>query len=102
MGQDGHSDPYPWTTVVAGRPTSNGTRFDPWLKEIGALAKKVGGVEKLIAPKRRAEAEGLSGKKLVASLASDGGRIRRPIIVTPKGTTLGFAADAKERLEDLL
>ena len=71
-------------------------------KEIEALAKKVGGVEKLIAPKRRAEAEGLSGKKLVAWLASDGGRIRRPIIVTPKGTTLGFAADAKERLEELL
>ena len=71
-------------------------------KEIEALAKKVGGVEKLIAPKRRAEAEGLSGRKLVAWLAGDGGRIRRPIIVTPKGTTLGFAADAKERLEELL
>ena len=70
--------------------------------EIEALAKKVGGVENLVAPKRRAEAEGLSGKKLVAWLAADGGRIRRPIIVTPKGTTLGFAADAKERLSELL
>jgi len=70
--------------------------------EIEALAKKVGGVENLVAPKRRAEAEGLSGKKLVAWLAADGGRLRRPIIVTPKGTTVGFAADAKERLAQLL
>ncbi len=70
--------------------------------EIEALAEKVGGVENLVAPKRRAEAEGLGGKKLVAWLAADGGRIRRPIIVTPKGTTVGFAADAKERLADLL
>jgi len=70
--------------------------------EIEALAKKVGGLENLVAPKRRAEAEGLSGKKLVAWLAADGGRIRRPIIVTPKGTTVGFAADAKERLAELL
>jgi arsenate reductase-like glutaredoxin family protein len=70
--------------------------------EIEALARKVGGVENLVAPKRRAEAEGLSGKKLVAWLAADGGRIRRPIIVTPNGTTVGFAADAKERLAELL
>jgi arsenate reductase-like glutaredoxin family protein len=70
--------------------------------EIDALAKKVGGVENLVAPKRRVEAEGLSGKKLVAWLAADGGRLRRPIIVTPRGTTVGFAADAKERLAELL
>jgi arsenate reductase-like glutaredoxin family protein len=70
--------------------------------EIEALAKKVGGVENLVAPKRRAEAEGLSGKTLVAWLAADGGRLRRPIIVTPRGTTVGFAADAKGRLAELL
>src|SRR5882762_3976869 len=48
--------------------------------EIRALAKKAGGVELLVAPKRRAEADGLSGEKLIAWLAEDGARVRRPII----------------------
>jgi arsenate reductase-like glutaredoxin family protein len=70
--------------------------------ELKALAKKVGGPELLVAPKRRAEAEGLAGDKLYRWLAEDGGRVRRPIIVTKKGTTLGFAADAKAQLDELL
>jgi arsenate reductase-like glutaredoxin family protein len=70
--------------------------------EIEELAKKVGGVEQLVAPKRRKEAEGLSGKKLVAWLAADGGRIRRPIVVAGKRTTVGFTADVKSELEKAL
>jgi len=56
----------------------------------------------LVAPKRRAEAEGLSGDKLIAWLAEDGGRVRRPIIDTGGVLTLGFAADAREALDKVL
>ena len=70
--------------------------------ELRALAKKAGGVEQLVAPKRRAEAEGLSGDKLIAWLAEDGGRVRRPIIEVGGEVTLGFAADAQEKLTRLL
>jgi arsenate reductase-like glutaredoxin family protein len=70
--------------------------------ELRALAKKAGGAEQLVAPKRRKEAEGLSGEKLIAWLAEDGGRVRRPIIDVDGELTLGFAADAQEKLERLL
>ena len=70
--------------------------------ELRALAKRVGGAEQLVAPKRRAEAEGLSGEKLIAWLADDGGRVRRPIIEVGGVVTLGFAAEAQEKLEELL
>ena len=70
--------------------------------ELRALAKKAGGAEQLVAPKRRAEAEGLSGEKLIAWLAEDGGRVRRPIIEVGGELTLGFAADAQEKLSQLL
>jgi arsenate reductase-like glutaredoxin family protein len=70
--------------------------------ELRALAKKAGGAESLVAPKRRAEAEGLSGDKLIAWLAEDGGRVRRPIIEVGGELTLGFAADAQEKLARLL
>jgi arsenate reductase-like glutaredoxin family protein len=70
--------------------------------EIRALAKKAGGAEQLIAPKRRAEAEGLSGEKLIAWLAEDGARVRRPIIEAGGELTLGFAADTQEKLQRLL
>ena len=70
--------------------------------ELRALAKKAGGVEQLVAPKRRKEAEGLSGEKLIAWLAEDGSRVRRPIIDVDGELTLGFAADAQEKLERLL
>jgi hypothetical protein len=67
------------------------------------LAKRVGGAEHLVAPKRRAEAEGLSGDKLIAWLASDGGNVRRPILELPGGkVTLGFAKDAQAELDELL
>lgn len=70
--------------------------------ELRALAKKAGGAELLVAPKRRAEAEGLSGEKLIAWLAEDGARVRRPIIEVGGALTLGFAADAQEKLSKLL
>jgi arsenate reductase-like glutaredoxin family protein len=70
--------------------------------ELRSLAKKAGGVEQLVAPKRRKEAEGLSGEKLIAWLAEDGGRVRRPIIEVDGELTLGFAGDAQEKLERLL
>jgi len=70
--------------------------------ELRALAKKAGGVEQLVAPKRRAEAEGLAGEKLIAWLAQDGARVRRPLIEIGGELTLGFAADAQEKLGKLL
>jgi arsenate reductase-like glutaredoxin family protein len=62
----------------------------------------VGGVDELVAPKRRAEAEGLQGEKLLRWLAADGARVRRPIVVTGAKVTLGFSESAKEELEAAL
>ncbi len=62
----------------------------------------VGDPAQLIAPKRRAEAEGLKGDTLIAWLAADGGRLRRPIVVVGKQVTLGFDAAARGRLERAL
>jgi len=70
--------------------------------ELRVLAAKAGGAEQLVAPKRRADAEGLSGEKLIAWLAEDGARVRRPIIEAGGELTLGFAADAQEKLQRLL
>jgi arsenate reductase-like glutaredoxin family protein len=73
--------------------------------ELKALAKRVGGPETLVAPKQRAEAEGLTGDKLLAWLAEDGRRLRRPIIdmgdVGGK-VLLGFTTGVREELEDEL
>ena len=70
--------------------------------ELRKLARRVGGADNLVAPKRRKEAEGLTGDALLAWLAADGGRVRRPIVDTGTTVTLGFAADAKDKLEDEL
>ncbi len=70
--------------------------------ELRALAKKAGGASELVAPKRRAEAEGLSGEKLIAWLAADGGRVRRPIIEVGGELTLGFTEETRQRLSELL
>ena len=63
--------------------------------ELKALARRLGGPEHLIAPKRRAEAEGLSGDKLIAWLAEDGGRLRRPIIELGSDLFIGFSKDTQ-------
>jgi arsenate reductase-like glutaredoxin family protein len=70
--------------------------------ELRRLASRVGGVDELVAPKRRAEAEGLHGEKLLRWLAADGARLRRPIVVTGSKVTLGFSESAREELDALL
>src|SRR5438552_16319292 len=70
--------------------------------ELRRLASRVGGVDELVAPKRRAEAEGLHGEKLLRWLAADGARVRRPIVVTGAKVTLGFSEAAREELDALL
>jgi len=66
------------------------------------LASRVGGVDELVAPKRRAEADGLQGEKLLRWLAQDGARVRRPIVITSRKVTLGFAEAARKELEESL
>jgi arsenate reductase-like glutaredoxin family protein len=70
--------------------------------ELKKLAKRVGGAENLVAPKRRAEADGLKGDALIAWLSEDGARVRRPIVDTGEDVTLGFAKDAQEALDGKL
>jgi arsenate reductase-like glutaredoxin family protein len=70
--------------------------------EIVALVELVGDASALIAPKRRAEAEGLTGKPLLEWLAADGGHVRRPIVVIGKRVTLGFNAEAQAALAKLV
>jgi arsenate reductase-like glutaredoxin family protein len=70
--------------------------------ELRKLAKQVGGPKELVAPKRRAEAESLDGEKLIAWLAEDGARLRRPIIVSGKTVTLGFTKDTFAQLKTAL
>lgn len=70
--------------------------------EIKALAKRVGGAQELIAPKRKKEAVGLTGEKLVDWLSEDGGRIRRPIIMMDDLITVGFASPTQELLKENL
>ena len=70
--------------------------------ELRVLASRVGGADQLVAPKRRAEAEGLTGEKLLKWLAEDGARVRRPIVVAGKTITLGFADAAREELTKAL
>jgi arsenate reductase-like glutaredoxin family protein len=67
--------------------------------ELRRLASRVGGAEHLVAPKRRAEAEGLAGEKLLRWLSEDGGRVRRPIVAAGKKTTLGFTDAVRADLE---
>ena len=70
--------------------------------ELRVLASRVGGAEHLVAPKRRAEAEGRNGEKLLKWLAEDGARVRRPIVVAGKTITLGFTDEARSELEKAL
>ena len=67
--------------------------------ELKKLAKMAGGAEHLVAPKRKSEAAGITGEALIAWLAEDGGRVRRPIIVVGGKVILGFAEAARNELE---
>lgn len=66
--------------------------------ELRDLAKQVGSAKDLVAPKKRGEAGDLDGEKLLAWLAEDGARVRRPIIVVGKAVTLGYKEDAMKAL----
>jgi arsenate reductase-like glutaredoxin family protein len=70
--------------------------------ELRVLASRVGGADQLIAPKRRTDAEGLGGEKLLKWLAEDGARVRRPIVVAGKTITLGFTDATREELTKAL
>ncbi len=70
--------------------------------ELRALGERAGGLDKLVAPKRRADAEGKSGEALLAWLAADGKHVRRPIVEINGILTLGFARDAQDELAKLL
>lgn len=70
--------------------------------ELQRLAKPAGGLRNLVAPKRRAEAAEVPDAKLAAWLAADGSRVRRPIVEVDGEVALGFAAEAKAKLEGLL
>jgi arsenate reductase len=67
--------------------------------EVKALAKRLGGVRELVAPKKRAELEKLTDAALVKNLAANPGNVRRPLIDTGKLLTAGFTAKVKETLE---
>jgi arsenate reductase-like glutaredoxin family protein len=66
--------------------------------ELKGLAKKLGGIRELVAPKRRAETESLSDAELVDHLVANPNHVRRPIIDTGSQVMAGFTADTREKL----
>ena len=67
--------------------------------EILALAKRLGGVRAMVAPKRRTEAEAVPDAKLAAWLAANPNFVRRPLIDTGKALEAGFTAETRAALE---
>jgi arsenate reductase-like glutaredoxin family protein len=63
-----------------------------------SLAARVGGARELVKPTARADVEGLSEAKIIAWLAEDPKRLRRPIIDTGSIVTLGFTKSVRETL----
>jgi arsenate reductase-like glutaredoxin family protein len=68
------------------------------VEEIRSISGRAGGVRELVAPTRRAEAEGLTDAALARWLAEDPRRLRRPIIDTGTRVLLGFTAAVREAL----
>lgn len=66
--------------------------------EITTLARRAGGAREMVAPTRRAEIEGLTDTQVVAYLAEDPRRLRRPIIDTGDQVHLGFSKRVREAL----
>lgn len=66
--------------------------------EILALAKRLGGIREMVAPKRRAEAEAVPDAKLAGWLAENPNFVRRPLIDTGKSLEAGFTAATREKL----
>jgi arsenate reductase len=69
--------------------------------EVKALAKRLGGIRELVAPKRREETSSLSDAQLVKKLAEEPNYVRRPLIDTGKDLVAGFTADSRERLSKI-
>ena len=66
--------------------------------ELREFAKRVGGPIELVAPKRRAEVEGLTSAQIIGYLAEDGNRVRRPIIDDGERVYLGFSMAVQAEL----
>lgn len=66
--------------------------------EIRALGRRAGGVAELVAPQRRSQTEGMTDAEIVAWLAADPSRLRRPIIDTGAAVLLGFTAAVRDAL----
>ena len=66
--------------------------------ELRALAKRLGGIRELVAPKQRAALESLSDAELLVDLAENPTHVRRPLIDTGAQLYAGFTADVRERL----
>ena len=69
------------------------------VEEVQALARRLGGIREMVAPKRRAELEKVPDSKLAEHLAKNPGHLRRPLIDTGKQLTAGFTASVREALE---
>ncbi len=67
--------------------------------EVRALAARMGGVRELIAPKRKAELEGMGEEELVCHLAANPNHVRRPLIDTGSRVLGGFTAQVRAVLE---
>src|SRR5205814_8060768 len=70
--------------------------------ELRRLASRVGGVDELVAPKRRAGAGGLHGETLLRWRAAGGARLRRPRVATGAGVPRAVSESARQRLDALL
>lgn len=66
--------------------------------EIRTLGKRAGGVRELVKPTARAEVEPMGDAQIVAWLAEDPKRLRRPIIDTGSALHLGFSSAVREAL----
>ena len=69
--------------------------------EVKALAKRLGGIRELVAPKRREEVASMSDAQLVKHLAENPNYLRRPLIDTGKDLVAGFTAESRERLSKI-
>ena len=70
--------------------------------ELSALAKRLGGIRELVAPKRRAETGSLSDAQLLEKLAAEPNYVRRPLVDTGKALTAGFTDSVREVLTKAL
>ncbi|HVL32731.1 MAG TPA: ArsC/Spx/MgsR family protein [Actinomycetota bacterium] len=66
--------------------------------ELRALAERTGGARELVKPTARGDVEGMSDAAIVAWLAEDPKRLRRPIIDTGDAVHLGFTKSVREAL----